>query len=57
MVAVHSERLESEGKAEMPGVGCIIRSISSFWRLGDVSQERKGERIVGNEMSSAGWQR
>jgi hypothetical protein len=28
---------ESDGKAVMPGVGFIIMSISSFWRLGGVS--------------------
>lgn len=33
MVAVHSDMFSSEGKAEMPGVGWSIRSMSSFWRL------------------------
>jgi hypothetical protein len=33
MVAVQVDMFSSEGKAEMPGVGCSIRSMSSFWRL------------------------
>jgi hypothetical protein len=36
MVAVQVDMFSSEGKAETPGVGCSIRSMSSFWSLAGV---------------------
>lgn len=34
IVAVHCRRFSGDdGKAEMPGVGCSIRFISSVWSL------------------------
>jgi hypothetical protein len=52
MVAVQSVMSESEGKADMPGVGWSMRSMSSFWRLGGVRGGREGDaawevRIMG----------
>jgi hypothetical protein len=40
-VAIQRHMFSSEGKAEMPGVGCIIRSMSSFWRLWGVRYHRR----------------